>query len=150
MHGLRWNSLPPIRWVADAHIIICHNNDLDWHLLVERAKVMKLVLPLRKALHYLKETINTPIPEHVLEHLDSVQVSSDEIYEFKVKTQSRGVMGRLPSILCLYRRQNKTQQHFLLRPFASINYMARYWRAEGESSFISAILKKTTRQFKTD
>lgn len=149
VHGLRWNSLSPIRWVADAHIMITTANDLDWDLLLERAEQMQLALSLYKALRYLHETVNSPIPPFVLEHLDAITVSSDEIHEFQIKTQPRGPMGRLPSILCLYRRQYKANQHFLLRPFNSLNYVRRYWLAEGELTLVSAVVTKLTRLLKT-
>lgn len=147
VHGLRWNSLPPIRWVADAHMIISKSADLDWDLLVERSTRMELVLTLRNALHYLVDTVDSPVPLSALERLDSIKVSRDQEREFQIKTHDRGPMGRLPSIICLYKRQYKTDQNVLLRSISLANYVKRYWLAEGERTLLSALVRKTVRLF---
>lgn len=107
VRGLRWNSLSPIRWVADAHILNCAAEDLGRHLLLERTEAMQLVRLLREALHYLRETIKSLIPDFVFEPLDSLSISQDEMSMFDIKTRKTlrfallhylitlGVIGRL-------------------------------------------------------
>lgn len=149
VHGLRWNSLSPIRWTADAHVIISNAPDLDWRLLIERAENKQLVLTLRNALHYLSDTLESPIPDFVLKGLDAIEVSRDEVREFQIKTKPRGALGRLPSIVCLFKRQHQKNQNIFVHSWLLINFVKRYWRAEGEGNLFFAVITKSARWAKT-
>lgn len=149
IHGVRWNSLSSIRWVADAHMIITRSSNLNWSLLVERADSKRLSLTLRKALHYLADNLHSPIPDFVLEALDSIDVKSDEEREHQIKTHPRRALGRLPSIIGLYNRQHQSHQNILIRLMSLVNYIRRYWRAEGDTNLVSAVVTKTARLLRT-
>ncbi len=83
-HGVRWNALPPLRWIADASVLLS-TAPPDWARLVEQAQNRQLVLPMRKSLLYLRSLLKAPIPEHVLEILYSTPVSARECNEYNLR-----------------------------------------------------------------
>ena len=73
VHGARWSYLPPLRWLADAVVILNHSV-IDWERLVQQAIRVGVVLPLRDALAYLKWLLGLEIPETVLSQLNQYPV----------------------------------------------------------------------------
>lgn len=70
IHGIRWNLEPPIRWIADAAMILRRADDqLDWTQLLAFANQEKLNYRMRLGLSYLAERMKLPIPAWVLETL---------------------------------------------------------------------------------
>ncbi|MBI4749064.1 MAG: nucleotidyltransferase family protein [Acidobacteria bacterium] len=74
VHGARWNPVPPLRWLADAVVILEHST-IDWNRLVQQATRMGLVLPLRDTLGYLAWLLGVEVPEAVLAELNQHLVS---------------------------------------------------------------------------
>ncbi len=85
-HGARWDPVPPIRWVADAFLVISrHSADIDWDRLVEQATRLRLTLGLHAALSYLHERFDAVIPPAVLDRLAAVPVSRIERWDFRAQ-----------------------------------------------------------------
>lgn len=76
MHGLSWNPLPPIRWVADAALIVrAAGEGLDWRHVVERARGGQLTTTVGAALRHLSKAVDAPVPDGVLEELRATPTS---------------------------------------------------------------------------
>jgi len=85
VHGARWNYIPPIRWVADAAIILDTSlAEIDWDRLITQARKRRMVLPLRETLRYLKTTVDAPVPLEILERIQSLPMSKSEQLEYRV------------------------------------------------------------------
>jgi Uncharacterised nucleotidyltransferase len=75
-HGARWNEVPPIRWIADAMAILNSSaTEIDWDLIVEKARRHHISLPLKDSLSYLKALLRAPVPDSVIKSLESIPVS---------------------------------------------------------------------------
>ena len=68
VHGV-WSDGRPVRWVADAMILLRSEPDLDWARVVDRARARALTLPMLDALAYLRAAFDAPVPPGVLEAL---------------------------------------------------------------------------------
>ena len=68
-HGARVNSLPPIRWIADAVWILRATPNIDWDLFVARASAMQLELLIFRTLSYLADHHDAVVPDTVLKTL---------------------------------------------------------------------------------
>jgi hypothetical protein len=67
VHGLRWAAVPPIRWVADAvKIVEAAGPELDWDRLVAVARANRLTLASERALRYLGDRWDVPVPDGAL------------------------------------------------------------------------------------
>jgi hypothetical protein len=70
IHGIRWNPEPPIRWIADAAMILRRTDrEIDWDRLLAFSDREKLNYRMRLGLTYLAEHMNLPIPATVLDTL---------------------------------------------------------------------------------
>jgi hypothetical protein len=92
-HGLRWNYMPPLRWVADAMTVLEDSPQIDWDRLVEHARKRQLILPLRNALEYLRLLLDAPIPDSVTRHLGELPISHGEQIEYDAQIQPYELLG---------------------------------------------------------
>lgn len=100
VHGARWNPVPPIRWLADAMLILKASEcTIDWNRLLAQAEKRRFTLPLRETLTYLRDGFAAPIPDAVLSDARRIPVSAMERIEYKYK--SRDYTQRLLSYLPL-------------------------------------------------
>lgn len=62
-HGIRWNHISPVRWVADAHLQVAKaGEEIDPTRLWNFAQRFDCVLPLSQGLKFLRETFPTLAP----------------------------------------------------------------------------------------
>lgn len=75
-HGVRYDPVPPLRWLADATLIIrTAGRDLDWDRLARETLARELVLPVRETLEYLREELDVNVPVAILGGLAVAPVS---------------------------------------------------------------------------
>lgn len=106
VHGTRWNPYPPFRWVVDAMKLMETWPDLDWDRVFRQAERMKLVLPVREALGYLKRVFHADIPDSVLKEFAQAPVRSYARKEYKLSANRprKNFIDPLPSLWYRYRR----------------------------------------------
>lgn len=90
VHGQRWSTTPTLRWVPDALFILRKEDAaIDWDRVVARAEKHELALPLLEALLFLREELDAPIPQRVIEELTRLPISRASRVEHRVKQQPR-------------------------------------------------------------
>jgi len=77
IHGFVANAFPPIRWIADA-VIILRSSSVDWTRLVSLARELRVTIPLGDCLSFLRATFSAPVPEEVVDELKAVVVDQSE------------------------------------------------------------------------
>ena len=96
VHGAKWSPVPPIRWAADAMMIMrTSQSEIDWNRLIKQAQERRLILPLRDTLSYLRDVFDAPIPPAVLQSMQDMPVSEVERGEYKARTRSAELVGPL-------------------------------------------------------
>ena len=89
-HGLRWSTVPPVRWAADAVTIMRAAGDrLDWNRLVHQAIGRRLTLPVIDALRYLRDDLGIVVPAPILRELQSAPAPPLIVAEHRVRMQTR-------------------------------------------------------------
>ncbi len=92
-HGIAWNAVPPIRWVADAAAVMRGASPgIDWELLVKQARRRGLTLPLGEALDYLRKLLDAPVPAEVIESLRRERVTLMGRIEHRAGTSPPGLV----------------------------------------------------------
>jgi hypothetical protein len=87
-HGVRWDDPSPIRWIADAMMVIrSAGNAIDWDAIVSESVDRHLTLPVRDGLTYLAEHFEAPVPPSTLGALASSPVSSLEQFNYEFQTR---------------------------------------------------------------
>jgi hypothetical protein len=69
VHGIRWNPFPPMRWIADAAMILRSDVRIDWERFLAFARCFRLEMRLSLGLHMLRHSFGLPIPGQVLGQL---------------------------------------------------------------------------------
>jgi len=130
IHGAEWNPIPPLRWVADA-IMIMGSSTIDWDGLVAWGRARYLTLPLRDTLNYLHRQLAAPIPRNTLRALDEMPTSRMERAEYRYKTQNyeEKTLGYLPVLWFRYLRLEGAD-HSNHRLVGFVKYLQRFWGAE--------------------
>jgi len=96
VHGARWSPDPSLRWAADVMTILNRKDTfIDWDRLCRNAGELRLTLPLREALGYLKRRLDAPIPADVLKDFRRVPVETGDRYHYWIITGSPARLGPL-------------------------------------------------------
>ena len=149
VHGVRWNAVPPLRWVADAIMILNSSPTIDWQRLVSQARQRRLVLPLREALTYLRDLLDAPIPPAILQHLQEIPVSKIERLEYQVNTRVPGPMGGVPMAWFLYLRLSPSASTLPQRLIGFPKYLQDTWAVEHLSQLPFVMASKGKRRITT-
>lgn len=140
-HGLRWNTLPPLRWIADAHMIVTRTPDLDWDRLLHQAQERQLSHKLHLALRYLAGLLGTPVPSALLDTLEAQPASRLERFEYYIDSRPPTILGRLPDLLSRYiRKVTAVGGQPNLLGFA--RHVQHYWHLQSLAQLPYVTLKK--------
>lgn len=132
IHGLKSNEISPIRWIADALMILRAESKIDWDRLLSHAKRHRLTLRLREALQYLKRVFSAPIPDDVLAELAAARIAVSERLDYATDTCTYSERGPLLTFWGLYSeylhwaRSHKTTNSITGLP----SFLQHVWSAE--------------------
>lgn len=142
VHGTRWNPLPPLRWIADGVVVLrLAGADIDWPRLVALAVTTRLTLRVHRALRYLRERFDAPIPAETLAALGAAPVGAIE----RVESRHLGGAGSWSGVnasslvMALAHCARATQGDPLPRRLA---YLSSYMRQRMRGKRVAARLAK--------
>ncbi len=101
-HGARWNEVPPIRWVADAMVILgASAAEIEWSSLFKKALRHRIILPVKDSLEYLKKKFDVPVPDTLLKSMAAVRISKmeRENYEMVLNPMAPPTTGKILRML---------------------------------------------------
>ena len=131
VHGVAWNDIPPLRWVADACCVL-ESSPIDWQRLLHVATTCRVVPPLRDALRYLVNTVGAAIPEEVVQTLESIPISPTDQLEYQFYLKQLGTPGMRQTVRALYPQYRRTVQgKTWLKKMAGIPlFLQHYWNLD--------------------
>lgn len=129
IHGVRWNPVPSVRWVADAMTILRVTPDLGWDRLVDQAQRRRLVVLLRAGLNYLQRRFDAPIPQRVLDTLANTPTSWAERREYAATTQAWDTAGPVTRFWHRYQRYWRVARpkYIWQQPTGFVRYLQAMW-----------------------
>lgn len=132
VHGANWNVVPPLRWVADAMMIMQSPSTIDWNRLIEQAQKRQLTLLMHETLNYLRGLVNAPVPPGVLQTLRRAPVSRREKLFFQTRTSSHIALRRLPVLWHWYEsfRLSSRSDSASGRLVNLVRYLQSLWHVE--------------------
>ena len=137
IHGMAWNTIPPIRWIADA-ITLINSDDftIDWQQLINLSHKHYLSLRLKNGLKYLYDNFHPSIPPSVMESSANLPVSYLEKieYGFMIRNRDKESAGPYTAFcchLCRFRRLNSEQVIFPIGKFAK----SLQWRMNARNGY---------------
>lgn len=143
LHGGRYNEMPPMRWVADAVMVLRKDGaDIDWPLLIETAKEVRMLRMLQATIRYLAEEFDAPIPGDTLTVLDESRISYREKMEYRFLTER---VHRIPDLIVrdwFQHAKSKPDRGtgYLLVTFPA--YLRQLWRIPTWRRFLPDLLKR--------
>jgi len=128
VHGIDWNPLPPLRWVADA-MMIFKTAEIDWERLLILAEQHRSVLLLKETLNYLRHQMDAPIPSTVLTELQNKPVSKTQSFQYHVVTNPRSFINALLRVWfkCQYKLSNTGYVGWWHVIIGFVNYLRQAW-----------------------
>ena len=87
-HGVEWQEVSPIRWIADAMIILeTAPLEIDWDRILQLVETYRLGLPIYDGLSYLQRKFHAPVPEGILKRLHLIPATESERFGYRVRTE---------------------------------------------------------------
>lgn len=114
MHGFAADVVAPIRWVADA-IIVLRGSQIDWKRLEKLAKWLQVTAPVADALSFLRKDFGAPIPDEVIQELRSVHVHRSDQRYFEHLTIFHRSWRQQVAYNCERHRRVNRDRHPILR-----------------------------------
>ncbi len=139
LHGLKWNPEPPIRWIADALVMLrSEEYPIDWNRFAQQVRKYKVVLQIREALDYLLCHFKAPIPARVMDDLEMIPITFAErlIYRYDQKNPDmipEGFRGKIHLLLVEYLRQSD-KKGFFRQMFGFLQFIR--FRTKGKNRII--------------
>jgi hypothetical protein len=82
-HGMHPSPASSLQWIVDATFIIRHSPaPFDWARLIDQSRKVRLVLAVRRSLHFIRKQFEPSIPREVLARLDAIPVSALDRVEY--------------------------------------------------------------------
>ncbi|MEJ0091063.1 MAG: nucleotidyltransferase family protein [Limisphaerales bacterium] len=104
-HGAIGDEIPAIRWVADAWTILQGRREkIDWQQFVLAVQHRQLTLAAGRALVFLREEFNAPVPAQIIAELRGTPPAWLERWADRIKSRPPGLLGALPLHLVNYLR----------------------------------------------
>jgi hypothetical protein len=137
VHGVEWNEVAPIRWIADAVTVLRQSAELDWERILRQIERRRLAPRMRDAMHYLASKMEAPIPENVLRRLDSLPVTRAETLEYQRAIRPHDLQKALDTWRAIYQRHRRSAE--TLNPIYFVAFMRHYWNVEHAGQFAHRI-----------
>jgi hypothetical protein len=127
IHAVTWTHIPPIRWLGDVMILLNSPDAvIDWDRVIYQAQKYRLVFLLHQVLEVLQTILPTPIPDAVMDTLQTLPISSYERMEYNTVTARMNSLRKLTMRYVVYNRLteglNPSEQ-----PLSFLQYLQYWW-----------------------
>lgn len=127
-HGVEWNEVAPIRWIADAITVLRQAPRLDWERIVRQTERRRMVPRVRDALRYLESRMEAPIPSEVLRALDSLPVTKAEMLEYQRIVRPHDLQKPLDAWRAVYQQYRRSA--VTRNPIDFVKFLGHYWNVK--------------------
>jgi len=112
VHGIAWNPVPQVRWVADAALVLRESGGgFDWDRLMAQTRERGLGCPVRSGLEYLQSKFAARIPPEVWNNFLAIRPSLAERVEHRYRQRGpQTVLGWGPALWFEYVRLAHSQR----------------------------------------
>jgi hypothetical protein len=104
LHGTQWNEVSPVRWLADATMLI--RAGVDWERLEAQGRRLRQLGPVRDTLLFLND-MEIELPPGVAEHWRGMKLAKIETIESGYKTQRPNPRERTRQLAWVYFRMSR-------------------------------------------
>ncbi|MDX2273737.1 MAG: nucleotidyltransferase family protein [Cyanobacteriota bacterium] len=156
-HGLAWNDVPPLRWIADACMIFAHSESINWHELIQIATCSHTLLSLQVGLKFLHNLL----PEYLAQQPE-YDLVVHSISKIKISWQQTALLWGMmhPSkpirVLSLNIKNYQVAYHYYCANYPCqadfakpdwIEFLRVIWNLPYRSQVIAYLFSSAWRQF---
>ena len=144
VHGLRASPVSSIRWIADAVLLLRRQGqNLNWNIVLNEARLRRLIVPLRHALQYLSLDYSELVPVFVLKTLSDETVSYFERLAHHGNVRARPTT-QFVSTWLRYRRMTP-DRGFIARCVGFPRFLRLAWSTESYGAVAYHIVRRVCR-----
>jgi hypothetical protein len=126
VHGVKHSAVPTLRWILDALILIEKlPSEIDWERLINNAKTVGLMVPIRQSLNFLHQTFQASIPTIVIKKINQSPSSLIERIEYIGVTRFKNEFLNIVFSLWTYSRRHQNSFPRYLMQFWGLEH---YWQ----------------------
>lgn len=103
VHGVRWDPIPPIRWVTDA-VVLIRSGEIDWDLIAAESERRRVALAMGAALEFLSDEFGQYVPPQTLSRLNAATPSRLERIDFRFQQGGAGAIDQIGRYVTRYLR----------------------------------------------
>jgi hypothetical protein len=131
-HGVVWSPVPPVRWAADAVLLLRSSQPVDWERLTRTACDLDLVPYLHSALGFLRRELDAPVPADALDRLERAPSTRSAAMEFARDADPSAPRTAWQDLLCFYSRWRRSlgEASPLLHPAAFVRHLQCAFEAD--------------------
>jgi hypothetical protein len=131
-YGPELDPIAPLRWIADAVMILRSPYPIDWRRLLDFVLHERLILPTRDALVLLRDCFGAPVPDEVVGRLRREQLSWAERAEAERFLKDDRIQPFPDVFGALYARHRRSckGQGAVRTAIGFARYLQYYWRVE--------------------
>ncbi|HMO54669.1 MAG TPA: hypothetical protein PJ994_09205, partial [Tepidiformaceae bacterium] len=141
VHGSRWDPIPPLRWIADATLLL-RRHTIRWDLVVSEAERRGVTLAVGAGLAFLREHFEAPIPEEPPRQLLERGHGVLERADFRFQQGGRGAAAQSARYVTRYLRLTRGKS-----PVVRLNLFPAYLRAMWGLESAWGLPREGTRRF---
>jgi hypothetical protein len=147
VHGVRWDPLPPLRWVLDAVMAIrSAGDDFDWEYLVQEARRRGVTVGMSAALAFAAQ-FEPSIPQATIGRLASEGGGRLERWDFRFQQGGDSVVSQIGRYLTRYLRLSAHRSP-LRRARDFPTYLECMWELEGPRQVPAEALRRVWRRLR--
>jgi hypothetical protein len=131
-HGVMWSPVPPVRWAADAVLLLRSPQPVDWERLIRTACDFDLVPYLHSALAFLRRELDAPVPAEALDRLERAPSTRSAALEFARDADPPAPRTAWQDLLCFYSRWRRSLggARPLLHPSGFVRHLQYAFQAD--------------------
>ncbi len=103
VHGVRWDPVPPIRWIADA-VTLIRTNEIKWDVVATEAERRGVSLAVGAALRFLCDEFAVAVPGEPLTEIEAVAPGRLERIDFRFQQGGPGAVSQVSRYVTRYLR----------------------------------------------
>lgn len=107
-HGIVWSPVPPVRWIADAVLLLRRGCPIDWQRLVRASIELDIAIYVSPALGYLEAQFGAGVPSWVIEELRRAPSNAAVRAEFAKECEPEVPRSAWQDLLAFYARWRRS------------------------------------------
>jgi hypothetical protein len=147
-HGIVWNNAPPVRWIADAVLLLRRFPNPEWGRLVEASAALDIVPYMLRALAFLRSHFDVPVPVETLRLLERISISAAVAAEFGRESEPFAARTAREDLLAFYARWRRSLGGAspLLNSPGFLRYLQYAFELEGTPALATQLVRSALRR----